>query len=286
MSEQGIPVRKMSMDDYGDIKHILESCHDNERYYNAGTILLEAPLGLKMIPSFDINEALESVTVTDRTFELVNDLESPGTFTVYSTPLKKLVSLGKYFEKRDKRIGMTSYDVYNSVWKTIETSKKTVVHKYNYSVDNIENISERLEFMNLKSLAEESLLGKFPDEFKNIPGISTPYAYYGTTGSIAGIHVEDSDFMSLNVNIWGSSKHWLSTGEANREKVIEIMTKSDSTFKEFPNHYRCKMVVMTPNKLKEEGVTIYTGYQNANDIIVTLCGAFHQVTNTGESKHT
>lgn len=282
MCESNIPIKMLSAEDYQDFKHILECCHENEQFYNSGTFLLRSIVNLEMVPLFDINDYMKTELITDRKFELKSDLKSRGTYSVYSWPLKKEITLSQYFTKHKRIYGTTALDIYDNIWKQIKTSNKKTVHDWYYSVDNLESLSKRNQLIDMNSLAKGSLLGQFDCDTQRIDGIFTPYAYYGTAGSIAGIHVEDSDLMSININIWGAPKHWLSTGESSRADVIKVMSESDDTFKTYPHHYRCKMMVIAAEKLLQERIPIYTGYQHVNDTIVTLCGAFHQVTNTGK----
>lgn len=281
MGHGSIPIVSMSRQDYTDFQHILEKCHETESNYDAGAVIFRSEDMLPMVPLFDINVVSENTKIKFRKFELVKELATSGTFSIYSVPQAAEVSVGQYFKRFKGSLGTTALEVYENVWKKIDSSKKNVVYKYEYSVDNAETISSGLQFLNLKELTEKSLLGQFDEETKKIEGIFSPYAHYGVPGSIAGLHIEDSDMMSLNVHIWGGPKHWLTIGEANRERVVELMAKSDSTFKNYPHHYRCKLMVISPSALEREQISTFCGFQHENDIVATLCGGFHQITNCG-----
>lgn len=279
---QQVPIKMMSFSDMVNIKHILEGLHEKESYYNSGIVLLRPEEGIQLYPHFDINNIIKKTKISYREYQLVNDLKLKGSYTSYSTFHEKQITVGKYFEKYDLNYGTTAREVFENVWKKIDSGKGDIVHEYGYSSDNMENFSNNLNHINLTNLVESSLLGQFDEETKKIEGIFTPFAYYGVTVSIGGTHVEDSDLMSLNVHLWGSIKHWISVCESYREEVIKLMAKSDKSFKEHPHHYRCKMMILSPRLLIEKGIPIHEAYQQKNDIIATLCGAFHQVTNCGE----
>ena len=276
-----IPTRIMSKNDYKDLKHFLEIVHENEKWYQAGTgKLIPEDSSVDLFPVSKISDVFSETKVKLRTYEIVKELNTPGTFSVYSKRHNQM-RLQSYFSKFDKSNGTTAREVYENVWESILSTKEEVVYEYGYASDNYDSFSDQIKTLNLQKLVDDSLLGLFDEETKRIEGIFSVYAYYGVTGSIGAIHIEDSDLMSLNMNIWGAPKHWLSTGEENREKVIKVMAESDSTFNDHPHHYRCKMMVISPNTLHENRIPLYETFQHKNELIVTLCGGFHQIVNCG-----
>ena len=277
-----IPTLMMSRQDYLDIGHILECLQEKETYFKSGVVRLRSRDAFEMISGFDIDNYLKTTKVSFRHFDLMSELHVPGTYSIYSSPHPRDITLGHYFKTYDSQLGTTACDVYQNVWRKIKNSEGDAVHSWKYASDNMEKFSKDIKWINLQQLVEDSLLGHFDSTTKQIEGIFTPYAYYGVTGSLGGIHVEDSDMMSINVNVWGSPKHWLCVSEQHREDVIKVMAKSDKTFSDHPHHYRCKMMAISPEVFDRENIPTHEGYQMKDDIMVTLCGAFHQVVNCGE----
>lgn len=272
----------MDEEDYKNLSSIVEQAHEKESWYKAGVFkLVPNDTSLNFIKPDVLLDLVHNTKVAIKHQWIIPDLLVDGTYSLY-TKHRSYMKAKNYFERFNKDMGNNAREVVDNLWAMIREEKMSSNYEWYYGADNDDSFQQYIDLFNLDSLTEQSLLGKFDRDTKKTKGIFSSYSYFGVTGSLSGIHIEDADLMSLNALLWGSPKHWLSVGEQYREEVVRLMAKSDTTFKAHPHHYRCKMMVVSPAALESEGIPLYETFQHRNEIIVTMCGAFHQVINTGK----
>lgn len=56
-----------------------------------------------------------------------------------------------------------------------------------------------------------------------LPGIRTPYAFYGTAGSVFAMHCEDSMLFSVNILLEGAAKVWYAIAAEHFDADIDVL---------------------------------------------------------------
>eukprot|EP01080_Neovahlkampfia_damariscottae_P010790 gene10790-3407_t len=124
-----------------------------------------------------------------------------------------------------------------------------------------------------------SLLGYVRCE---IPGVTTPYLYFGTWKSNFSWHVEDMNLYSVNYLHFGKPKQWYSVPSQYHKKVEELseelcLDESDIC-KRFIKH---KTTLISPAYLLNNDIPVYVGIQNPGEFIITFPAGYHSGFNHG-----
>lgn len=86
----------------------------------------------------------------------------------------------------------------------------------------------------------------------DIPGINTPFIYFGAWGSTFAFHTEDIDMPSINIMHYGSPKLWYIVPPKYGKALEKVM---DDTFEASKNqcsaHYRHKLIVISQDALQQ-----------------------------------
>ena len=100
---------------------------------------------------------------------------------------------------------------------------------------------------NLNSLDSVLTAGmKFP-----LPGVNTPYCYFGSWKSFFCWHTEDMDLAAINFLHAGKTKYWYAVRPADRDVVEEeARLEFPARFEKCHEHIRHKTTVINPYKLK------------------------------------
>jgi len=117
-----------------------------------------------------------------------------------------------------------------------------------------------------------------------IPGVSTPYLYFGTWRSIFAWHTEDMDLYSMNYLHYGKPKSWYAIAPKHRakfEKVVSTLAETQELFKSCPEFMRHKELMISPDVLKLHNVPYVTGTQYEREFIINYPGAYHSGFNHG-----
>lgn len=117
----------------------------------------------------------------------------------------------------------------------------------------------------------------------DIPGVSTPMLYVGSWCAQFAYHVEDLDLYSINYLHYGAAKSWYSVEPQHRkrlEALAQCYFRQEYEFecKEFLRH---KNKMISPSRLKSEGIDFQTVVQHAGEFVVTFPGAYHAGFNHG-----
>jgi hypothetical protein len=128
------------------------------------------------------------------------------------------------------------------------------------------------------------LLSDQPDDHEGgIPGVTTPYLYFGMWASVFCAHTEDMNLLSINYLHAGAPKIWYAVaagGDAQRlEQLCEgLYHQARTECSEYMRHKRC---LVSPGKLKKAGIPFTRAVQYPGDAMVTFPGSYHFGFNTG-----
>ncbi|KAG8816801.1 hypothetical protein FRC18_000813 [Serendipita sp. 400] len=115
-----------------------------------------------------------------------------------------------------------------------------------------------------------------------LPGVNTPYLYFGMWRATFAWHVEDMDLYSINYIHWGAPKHWYAVPQARAkalEGVMRQMFPSDRNG--CPQFLRHKSYLASPTALKNASIKPNTLVQSAGEFVVTYPRGYHAGFNMG-----
>ncbi|KAG8972313.1 hypothetical protein FRC05_010155 [Tulasnella sp. 425] len=117
---------------------------------------------------------------------------------------------------------------------------------------------------------------------KAIPGVNTPYLYFGMWRATFAWHVEDMDLYSINYIHWGAPKYWYAI-PSGRSKAFEGVMKGlfpgDATG--CPQYLRHKSYLASPTLLAGSSCRPNTLVQHQGEFVVTYPRGYHAGFNLG-----
>ncbi|KAL1921711.1 uncharacterized protein VTP21DRAFT_10353 [Calcarisporiella thermophila] len=116
----------------------------------------------------------------------------------------------------------------------------------------------------------------------NLPGVNTPYLYFGMWKATFAWHVEDMDLYSINYLHFGAPKQWYAIPAYHRDKFERLMQNT------FPQDYqlcsqflRHKTFIVSPTFLAKSGVDSHRLVQHEGEFVVTFPRGYHAGYNLG-----
>ncbi|KAF9189005.1 hypothetical protein BGZ51_000181 [Haplosporangium sp. Z 767] len=117
---------------------------------------------------------------------------------------------------------------------------------------------------------------------QNLPGVNTPYLYFGMWKATFAWHVEDMDLYSINYLHFGAPKQWycIRPEHSTRfECIAQGIFSSD--YKTCPQFLRHKTYLLSPSKLATDGVPVNRLVQHEGEFVLTFPFAYHSGYNLG-----
>jgi [histone H3]-trimethyl-L-lysine9/36 demethylase len=135
----------------------------------------------------------------------------------------------------------------------------------------------------LQSCLQLLLMDQEDDDIRGIPGVTTPYLYFGMWASVFCAHTEDMNLLSINYLHAGAPKVWYAVPAGEDSQRFEHFMEShyQHARKECPEYLRHKRSLISPGILKKSGIPFTTTVQYPGDVIVTFPGSYHSGFNTG-----
>ncbi|GJJ69920.1 [histone H3]-trimethyl-L-lysine9/36 demethylase [Entomortierella parvispora] len=117
---------------------------------------------------------------------------------------------------------------------------------------------------------------------QNLPGVNTPYLYFGMWKATFAWHVEDMDLYSINYLHFGAPKQWYCIRPENSTRFECIAQGIFSTdYKTCPQFLRHKTYLLSPAKLATDGVPVNRLVQHEGEFVLTFPFAYHSGYNLG-----
>ncbi|KAG8733006.1 hypothetical protein FRC10_000490 [Ceratobasidium sp. 414] len=127
-----------------------------------------------------------------------------------------------------------------------------------------------------------SLLTRLLPEGNKIPGVNTPYLYFGMWRATFAWHVEDMDLYSINYIHWGAPKYWYAVPSARANAFEHAMSKHFSAeANECPQFMRHKSFLASPAILAEADCRPNTLVQHQGEFVITYPRGYHAGFNVG-----
>ncbi|KAG0088557.1 hypothetical protein BGZ93_002489 [Podila epicladia] len=117
---------------------------------------------------------------------------------------------------------------------------------------------------------------------KKVPGVNTPYLYFGMWKATFAWHVEDMDLYSINYLHFGAPKQWYCIPPDYSERFERIAQGIFSQdFKQCPQFLRHKTHLISPSILSNDGVPFNRLVQHEGEFVLTFPFAYHSGYNLG-----
>ena len=126
------------------------------------------------------------------------------------------------------------------------------------------------------------LFDRFPHP---MPGISTPFVYFGSAGSCFPMHTEDLDLPYVNFLHAGCPKVWYVVHRTSTHRLLSLAARLDQELIPRPNFcknvLRHKDMLLTPALLSAEGISFDTIVQTPGQFVIGDSFSFHEGFNSG-----
>ncbi|KIK69002.1 hypothetical protein GYMLUDRAFT_1001674 [Collybiopsis luxurians FD-317 M1] len=129
---------------------------------------------------------------------------------------------------------------------------------------------------------ESELSRLLPSNNKGLPGVNTPYLYWGMWRATFAWHVEDMDLFSINYIHFGAPKHWYAIPQGRASALEQTMRsyfpKDTSLCPQFLRH---KSFLASPTLLAKSSCKPNTLVQHAGEFVITYPRGYHAGFNLG-----
>ncbi|CDS02315.1 hypothetical protein [Sporisorium scitamineum] len=117
---------------------------------------------------------------------------------------------------------------------------------------------------------------------RKLPGVNTPYLYWGMWRATFAWHVEDMDLYSINYIHFGAPKQWYAIRQADRQRFESAMAGAfPSDARRCPHFMRHKSYLASPSFLASHGIRPLKLVQNAGEFVITYPYGYHSGFNLG-----
>ncbi|TPX64393.1 hypothetical protein SpCBS45565_g05918 [Spizellomyces sp. 'palustris'] len=115
-----------------------------------------------------------------------------------------------------------------------------------------------------------------------LPGVNSPYLYFGMWKATFAWHVEDMDLYSINYIHFGAPKQWyvIPPSHRGRFETVARGVFSEEAHK-CPEFLRHKTCVLSPKFLTARNVPVHRVVQKAGEFVITFPYGYHQGYNLG-----
>ncbi|CAO1634840.1 unnamed protein product [Parajaminaea phylloscopi] len=190
-------------------------------------------------------------------------------------------------------LSVSEDDVEREFWRLVQSPDETVEVEYGADVHSTTHGSAlpTLETHPLNPYARDgwnlnnlpilpaSLLRYIKSD---ISGMTVPWVYVGMMFSTFCWHNEDHYTYSINYQHFGDTKTWYGIPGGDAEKFEEAMRRAaPDLFETSPDLLFQLVTMMSPEKLRKEGVRVFACDQRANEIVITYPKAYHSGFNHG-----
>ncbi|THU98588.1 JmjC-domain-containing protein [Dendrothele bispora CBS 962.96] len=129
---------------------------------------------------------------------------------------------------------------------------------------------------------ESELSRLLPSSDRGLPGVNTPYLYWGMWRATFAWHVEDMDLFSINYIHFGAPKFWYAIPQQQANRLEQTMRnyfpKDTSECSQFLRH---KSFLLSPTLLAKSSCKPNHVVQHAGEFIITYPRGYHAGFNLG-----
>ncbi|KAL7420708.1 hypothetical protein Q5752_004659 [Cryptotrichosporon argae] len=117
---------------------------------------------------------------------------------------------------------------------------------------------------------------------QTMPGVNTPYLYFGMWRAAFSWHVEDMDLFSINYIHFGAPKFWYAIPQQQAEKFERVVAGyfpgNAALCDQFMRHKSC---TISPMSLAKDGIRVNSLVHNQNEFVITYPRGYHAGFNMG-----
>ncbi|KAI0259156.1 JmjC domain, hydroxylase-domain-containing protein [Gloeopeniophorella convolvens] len=127
-----------------------------------------------------------------------------------------------------------------------------------------------------------SLLDRLlPSTANGLPGVNTPYLYFGMWRATFAWHVEDMDLFSINYIHFGAGKFWYAVPQTRASALEQAMRGHFPEPSRCPQFLRHKSYLASPMTLAKTSCRPNTLVQHAGEFVITYPRGYHAGFNLG-----
>ncbi|KAJ8456252.1 hypothetical protein ONZ45_g18791 [Pleurotus djamor] len=129
---------------------------------------------------------------------------------------------------------------------------------------------------------DSALSRLLPASDHGLPGVNTPYLYFGMWRATFAWHVEDMDLFSINYIHFGAPKFWYAVPQGRADALERIMREyfpKDTS--QCPQFLRHKSFLASPTLLAQSACRPNHLVQHAGEIVITFPRGYHAGFNLG-----
>ncbi|ODN80679.1 hypothetical protein L202_02853 [Cryptococcus amylolentus CBS 6039] len=119
-------------------------------------------------------------------------------------------------------------------------------------------------------------------DLRHLPGVNTPYLYFGMWGASFAWHVEDMDLFSINYIHFGAPKFWYAIPQQQAERFERVLQayfpEESRACDQFLRH---KSFAVSPYRLAKEGLHVNMLQHNQGEFVITYPRGYHAGFNMG-----
>ncbi|GAA5814062.1 hypothetical protein MFLAVUS_007552 [Mucor flavus] len=109
-----------------------------------------------------------------------------------------------------------------------------------------------------------------------VPGVNSPYLYYGMWKATFPWHVEDMDLYSINYIHFGAPKQWYVIQPCHQKRFENFMQTTFFTqYKTCHEFLRHKTFIVSPNVLQNNNIPVQKCVQQPGEFIITFPFGYH-----------
>ena len=113
-----------------------------------------------------------------------------------------------------------------------------------------------------------------------VPGVTSPYLYFGMWASVFCAHTEDMNLLSINYLHAGAPKIWYAVPSAYASR-FQALAAACFCHEKCPEFLRHKQSLISPQVLQKAGIPFSFAVQHPGEAVVTFPGAYHFGFNAG-----
>ncbi|SCV67365.1 BQ2448_6011 [Microbotryum intermedium] len=219
--------------------------------------------------------ALASATKPARVKRASNLQRAEPTDEEWNAFVEKYAELPHGMKKSDYTVELMR-DIERRYWRTLTFGEPAM-----YGADMKGSIfSDQTQAWNVAHLGD--LLPKLAPKSCQIPGVVSPYLYFGMWRATFAWHVEDADLYSINYIHFGAPKFWYSVPQEQSERFERVMEgyfQQDRT--KCSQFLRHKSFLASPRVLAGSNITLNRCMQLPGEFILTYPKGYHSGFNLG-----
>lgn len=175
----------------------------------------------------------------------VDNNEKPTTIAKF----KELAS--KRQEQFEQKHGTNR--TYEEIEQLILNNQISKINIYGSDVQ-VTTSNENNEVLNLYKISDS--IREYTKKKGNMPGISDPYEYVGSIGSVFAWHTEDINFSSISILLCGQPKIWYAIPPSKSKEFEQLVIKNRPKSEKCDTYLRHKDTWFTPDFIINNGINV------------------------------